>query len=548
MIKINTEDSILDIVRKIKESWKDDIILDFPFWHPILHNYLSLKTLKDKYSKWGLTIITNDLTSRKIWKPLWIEYSIIKDKDFFEKSDYKQNLMKHNFTLWEYLKYIVKKYYREFIDFILFNRKSNSISRYRKKSDSKSNLWFFFLSLLIAIILFLFIFYFAVNKTIIYITPEIDVRVKSRNFIFKESPEWEILKSDKYVELKPISEEIHITKKFSATGIKPDSAKKAEWKVIFFNKFPNEMKLLPKTRLVTASWVLFETKTRVTIPPWKIDNSWNITPWETEIEIIAQTYDTMWNFIWSKWNIWKDIELLVPWLSEEDQKKVYAISSTEISWWDDDYNKIILKSDIENSRDILENELRTEWLKRLKQKISEYNKENDTDAIFEILWIDNITKYSNFNILNIEDIKEWKEIDNFELDWSLIATTYIYDKKNVLDKLRNTIRKSILEWIEDMWEIDITSLTISDEISRIEEPISIKATVSINYLVSYNFENNQNEYQNRLKNKIVWLNKEEAIKLLLNDKKISSVDIQIRPFFIKKLPNILDNIIFEVEE
>lgn len=84
MIKVNKTDSIIDIIQKIQKEKKDEIIMDFPFWHPILHNYLSLKILRNKSWSKPLTIITKDLTSRKIWKKLWINFSIITDDKFLE--------------------------------------------------------------------------------------------------------------------------------------------------------------------------------------------------------------------------------------------------------------------------------------------------------------------------------------------------------------------------------------------------------------------------------------------------------------------------------
>jgi hypothetical protein len=48
MIKINKTDSIVDIILKIKNSNEKEVVLEFPFGHPVLHNYTSLKILKAK--------------------------------------------------------------------------------------------------------------------------------------------------------------------------------------------------------------------------------------------------------------------------------------------------------------------------------------------------------------------------------------------------------------------------------------------------------------------------------------------------------------------
>jgi hypothetical protein len=46
MIKISKEDSIIDVIIKIKHVEEKEIVLEFPFGHPLLHNYTSLRILK----------------------------------------------------------------------------------------------------------------------------------------------------------------------------------------------------------------------------------------------------------------------------------------------------------------------------------------------------------------------------------------------------------------------------------------------------------------------------------------------------------------------
>lgn len=48
MIKIHKNDSIVDIIIKIKNNTEKELIIEFPFGHPVLHNYTSLKNNKNK--------------------------------------------------------------------------------------------------------------------------------------------------------------------------------------------------------------------------------------------------------------------------------------------------------------------------------------------------------------------------------------------------------------------------------------------------------------------------------------------------------------------
>jgi len=152
MIKISKNDNIFDVLYKIqkhKNSNKNKIILEFPFWHPILHNYLSLKNIVDKFPNKKIIIITTDLSSKKIGKKLWIKYSFIKNIDFIENKDKNNNLIKFNYTFFEYFKYEVNK----FINFI------------------QKKIYIILLSLVSLI--FLYIFFFAKYKQkqeILYLT------------------------------------------------------------------------------------------------------------------------------------------------------------------------------------------------------------------------------------------------------------------------------------------------------------------------------------------------------------------------------------------
>ena len=48
MIKVYETDTIIDVVNKINSCQEKELFIEFPFWHSILHNYISLKILKNK--------------------------------------------------------------------------------------------------------------------------------------------------------------------------------------------------------------------------------------------------------------------------------------------------------------------------------------------------------------------------------------------------------------------------------------------------------------------------------------------------------------------
>jgi hypothetical protein len=122
MIKILKTDSIVDIILKIKNNNEKEVVLEFPFGHPVLHNYTSLKILKAKSSKRDLIIVTNDQTAKKIGRNLGIKYSVSDNLDIVE----------YNYSFFEYFVYTFKNYFREIKD-LFFQR--NDESFIKKYSD-----------------------------------------------------------------------------------------------------------------------------------------------------------------------------------------------------------------------------------------------------------------------------------------------------------------------------------------------------------------------------------------------------------------------------
>ena len=156
MIKVKIDDTIIDIIDKIEDQKTQEVILDFPLGHPILHNYISLKILKSKVWEKKLIIATRDRIWKNIWKRLGIEYSIIKDNNFLEE-DSKGELMNHNFTFWEYFKFQIHSYLQEIKNTLDTNKKLNSLWKYSRIYHEKTSVHIFLWALLLSVIIFLFI-------------------------------------------------------------------------------------------------------------------------------------------------------------------------------------------------------------------------------------------------------------------------------------------------------------------------------------------------------------------------------------------------------
>lgn len=560
MIKVNSTDSIIDIIQKIQKEKKDEIIIEFPFWHPILHNYLSLKILRNKTWSKSLTIITKDLTCRKIWKKLWINFSIINDDKFLEVS-WKAKIIDHNLTFFEYLIFEIKNYLKIFLYYISKNSKIDEFRKYSQQYYQKSWVWVFILIFLLSIFVFFIVLFFVINKTYVYIKPELSVKNVSNNFIFKDFWNKEDSQLDnRIIKVKKISKIVSLEENFQTSWINPSNSKKSTWKVMFFNSFAEDITLKPKSRIESKNWLIFETKETIKIPAASLDSAWKVSPWILKVDVIAKDYDINWRYIWSRWNsIKKKDKFSLPWLRWDDKTKIYAEALEKFSWWDDVYEKVLWENDIENAKIIFEDKLKKEWLKQLKKYLEEEN--NINNVTYEILSYWDIFKDVKVNIIEPKNIKLWDKIDSFPLKWSMEFSTYIYNKDSVINKLKAIVNDKIvreeknIDWeiiveeIEKLLSIDTNSLRITNMIYENTRPmLDVKLTLEIDALVYKNFLNENSAYVQRLKNLIYWLNKKEAEKILLNDKNIRSVDIDIQPFFMNKVSNIENNVLFEIED
>ncbi|MFK7780443.1 MAG: hypothetical protein QM490_04910 [Candidatus Gracilibacteria bacterium] len=534
MIKINKKDSIIDIIIKINNCKQKEVVLDFPFGHPIIHNYTSLKILKNKSGKKDLIIVTSDKTAKKIGKKLGIKYSKIGQAD----------LLEYNYTFLEYSKYLFKRYIKEFFQLFSDNTPNIIFDYHKKYASGNSKIGFFMLGLVASILLFIFIFYFAVNKTYIHITPEITIKTRAENFIFREAQKDEITDNN-IIKLNKISELIYLTDTFGTSGINEGTLKRSKGKVTFFNELNEDVALLKNTRVQTDDGIIFTADTDIIIPKATLSLSGTIQPGTTNINITSKIYDNEGKIVGDRGNINIGTLLLIPGL-KTNRDKIYAKTIGEIKGGENIFTKQLTQVDIDNASDLLESKLRQQALNELKKQILENNKNNN--ITYEILGVNNILEYSDFKIIGKEKLKVGENIENFELSGTIKITSFTYNTEKVLNQLSNTVKGSLLKNIEKILFINNESLRISNIMNRQENPLEIKATAQVEAFFAHNFLNEKNNYIEKLKNTIGGINKNEALKILLNNPNISDVKIEIRPFFINTISKITDNIIIKVVE
>jgi len=543
IIKVIEGDSIMDIVSKILSVKWDEINLDFPFWHPVLHNYLSLKILKNKTEWKRVIIITNDIASKQVWKPLWFEYIIKAHKKISENPrELKERLWNR-----EYLKLLIKDKKEKIIEFI--DEKTINNSKYSSKNKIRKRWIIIILSwILFSLWLLFFIFNFAISRTYVYITPEIKIQNKARNIIFKEMWELEFSTKANTIKLEEYETEIEISEVFKSSQIDYESSSVAKWRIKVINETFEAKKFVPGTRFKTEDWVIFVTKSWENIAPATLDKDWNKVLWETFVYVEARYFDEEWKFIWERGNIkidWNPKYLTIPWL-KNDRDKIYWSLEKSTFWWSDKYQMMIWEKDIENAKNTVISNLKKDWIKKVNQELEVKNSENNKN--YEIFKISDILEYWEPIIVNVDDVKVWDKVSEFTMKWKIKIKTLIYDKDELLKYLENKTLSSLLEWIEKIDFINKNSLNFINVVSRNDEEWEYKVTTEVQIWTIYNFSNKENSKVKEIKYSIAWLENEKAIELIMKRANINNVELENSPFYSSTVAKNPENIIIEIKK
>jgi len=102
-----------------------------------------------------------------------------------------------------------------------------------------------------------------------------------------------------------------------------------------------------------------------------------------------------------------------------------------------------------------------------------------------------------------QEIKPGEKIETFTLHGEITLETYVYNKTSVLNLLRNIINDGLLSGTDKLIMIDENSLRMTVILDKINNPLTIKATTEVDIGLSYDFDNNANNYNQRLKTLIL---------------------------------------------
>lgn len=252
-----------------------------------LGNYMVLKLVLFRFPGRKFVFRSNDMVVRKIVESLGMRCYQKTDNVEFEHEFSKTHMLRYNYTFWEYLVYEVKRWLSK-VGFFL-SRRAKTYKN--KKRNYTSHSFLLVAGLAVSLSLLVFIFYFAVSRTYVYVTPEVNIKTISRNFIFTENGFTGSIGLDtNRIEVRPTTYQTSLQYTFNVSSIDQASSKNSRGNIWIFNEMKQEQVFRPNTRFVTDDGLVFRSVDWIKVPPTKVMSGVTMVG-KTESFLQADLYD-----------------------------------------------------------------------------------------------------------------------------------------------------------------------------------------------------------------------------------------------------------------
>ncbi len=327
---------------------------------------------------------------------------------------------------------------------------------------------------------------------------------------------------------------------FQATGKDAQGGMSARGKVKIQNISPNDWPLVPKTRFQTADGLVFRISKAVTVPAGSADK-----PGELEVDVTADDLDSFGQPIGERGNLSGEVKFFLPALSAENQKKLFAVSSSPFTGGVTNVVKFISKEDVQAAQLKMESELKGSAEAELKAVITKRNETQNTKLA--LLIAKDTIEYGTPKI-NIPTNIEGQKLDSFDVKGSMVVSGVAYDMDELLGILKREIKlkKNPEKTLASVDEDSLTMKLVSYD--KAAQKITITATIQgiEEFEVSPKKENGDRLIK-KIKESIVGKNIREARDFIQNLPEIERVEINTWPAWAPTLPSVPDNIKVEIK-
>ncbi len=422
---------------------------------------------------------------------------------------------------------------------------SFSIKKIENLKDEKSIRSFFFFLFLLLIIGLVTLFFWISPSTTIVIKPQISVVPITQNILVKLSDSIENKENSKLPYINGIFVETEISGEETFPSTKKEyELTHARGKVTIFNE-TDKVKFFIPSRLSTPDGIIFRTQKNITVPPRKDD-----IPGKVVVDVVADPFDSEQKPIGSRGNIAPGIKLFFPALRAETQELYYAKAnkgplvggSTLTHYFVDEH-------DFELAKPILHESFHVQGIDNLQKELR--NRSNREGKQYILLDHPKLLE-SKLLDYQIDPNLIGKEQQTFTAKGTVRVSGLVFDQDSIVEVLHDKIKES-QDQRKKLIKVDETSIEYRVlESDKFKDERWIKLSVSLLGIETLDLKAKSEfaiKWQNNLKKEIVGKSREQANSILINHPEIKEiVSIKSSPFWLKKIPEILNQINFEIDE
>ena len=403
--------------------------------------------------------------------------------------------------------------------------------------------------------LYFFLFLFVIgglSGLFLFISPRAEVVVKPKISIVETTqniiiglPEALFEEADEFLPSVPgilVETEIEEAQTFPSTD-RSYELTNAYGQLSIYNE-TNEPKFLLPSRLKTEDGIVVRTQSEVIVPPRKDGK-----PGKTSVEVVADEYDERENPIGTRGNLDPDTELFFPALRSEIRGLYYAktdlgplVGGSTLT------HHFVAENDFVVAKELLGDSFRIQATENLKLELQQRSNRENKQYIFldnPLLLVSDLLEYK------YDESLVGKESQAFSVSGKMRISGLVFDQAMVLEILAEKLKEN-QDHRKKIIEVDSSSISYRVlDVEHFKEQKWIKLSVSLAGVETLDFEAENpyaKEWQQSLKKEILGITVSEARGILLNRPEIEKIiKLEISPWWVKKIPLLLDQIRLEVE-
>ena len=398
----------------------------------------------------------------------------------------------------------------------------------------------------VSLVILLFIVYIALPGATIYITPSASILEKSVNITladFQKNKAELDTHPPKMIESYPISTTVSKTISYTSTGKKfSDYGANAGGIISIVNTSNNAWPLVAQTRFQTDDGIVFRILDGVTVPAASGNQ-----PGKLDVFAVADQLDAYGGIVGEKGNIGPS-RFFLPGLREDSRSKIYGESFANMEGGVTDYVTYITAEDLEASKIKIAESLKDAALEDLQESVKEKAELSGSEVVYSLLLGENAVKVGEPSI-NLDMSLEGNQLSEFTVSGEVVVSGVYYHRDAMLEILKSELllkkspQKELLRVNEDSttyrifeWDENAGKIKLTANIKGIEQ-----------FEIDENKENGARLLE-KMKEYSVGSDIEEAKLYIQNLTEVNKVEIDSWPAWSPTIPNIPDNIEFEIRD